>query len=901
MRFTSSKEKLLTEALSRVNLPKIIKETEELSEREFGCTTPCNNRGAEYVYELLKKEGFDAEFLRFPSDGKTDFADKRTPIAWDVSRAFAKIEKSPIKFSDPIIADYQRHPFSVVKHSVLEGGVREHVRLVTEAQVWAGEDCRGALVLFGNKTDPRSSVLTPILDLGAIGYVSDMVPCAPDTPDAIHWINASTDDHLHWHVQSEDRDFIGFAVSPRVGAMLRSAVEAGEVLLHIECDGRRYEGEMDAVTATLPGKSERELWLLAHVAEPLATDNSVGVISAIESLRIIRDLINEGKIDRPEYTVRVAFGMELYGFAAIAEHFGGYLGDRAIGAINLDGLEVDGGPGEIKLFQPPYSAPFFGGYVLRSLLMAYELAFPKTERFVSVSSNVGDDAFLSDPTTGLPTVWALHNVNSTNSFHHSSVRGMDFLVPDKFARSIALTVTFTLSMTGALPALLPVLTEEALGFAKKTVENCVAEAKLAPLLKDKIAWAYNGETKKLLDFEKLIGKEAAQRLAQRLIMPEYKISLSEELTPWQKYASGIVAKRETRGIPHDLVRVPKAKRKTLPDAAIYGAMGFIVCAMDGEKNLFDVITESLWEAGRIGSDKDYKRYVDAVSHLAECGYVSLEDKGVLGRNDIIACLKKLGIEEGDNIVVHSSLSGAGYIEGGAETVIGAFLELVGDKGTMLTPTFNAPYVAFEGNLNKSNRMRPYSYGDTSSIRTGAIPKAMIKSFGAKRGKNATHSFAGIGPMTEYCIGAHEFLDPPVSRNSPLEKLAEIGGKMVFFACGLAPSTFIHCFEDRYDCEFLDNAVIKYIDDGGRLRTAVHKRHLPGCRDFYSYRGPESKFYKRALELGLDLKCEKLGIAEVYVMDVKNAFEVADRVFSENRNITLCDSPDCLFCSKYREK
>lgn len=899
MNFIFDREKTLIETYGRVNEEKVMREIKELSDLEFPCTTPANNKGAEFVYNLLKKEGFDAELLRFPADGKTDYQDKRTPLAWDVSRAFAKIECSPLKFDDPVIADYERHPFSIVKHSVLRGGVMEHVPLVTESQVWAGEDCRGALVLLGSETYPRSNVLSPLLDMGAIGYVSDMVPCAPDTPDAIHWINSSTDDTLHWHVQSEDRDFIGFAISPRIGSKLRAAVEKGTVLLHIECDGRRYEGEMDAVTAVLPGKSERELWLLAHLAEPMATDNATGVISAIESLRIIRDLINEGKIERPEYTIRVAFAMELYGFAAVAEHFGGYLGDRAIGALNLDGLEADKCAGEIKIHEPTYSSPFCGGYVLHSAISAYMRAFPNTERLVKIATDVGDDTFLGDPTTGLPTAWALHNVNSTNSYHHSSVRGMDFIVPEKLIRCISLAVLYTLAMTSKNAELLRPFTDDALEYANEKLIKIANEVNGTADAKERIKFFFEGEKRKLLDFEKLIGKELSEKLAAGLVAPEVEAVGELSLSPWQKYAKGIVAKRLTRGLPHDLARVPKNKRKPLPDHAIYGLMGLISASIDENKNLYEVITECYWQSGIVGRDKDYKTYVEAIIYLAECGYLSVEDKGALDMEDIKSCLKKLGIEKGDNIALHSSLSGAGFIKGGASTVINAFLDMIGKEGTLLAPTFNGPYFGFEGEVNKSNRMRPYSYGDVASIRTGAVPRAMVKSFGAKRGKNATHSFAGIGPMTDYCIDAHQFLDPPVCKNSPLEKLAEIGGKIVFFACGLAPSTYIHCFEDRYNCEFLDNAIIKYVDDNGRIRTAVHERHLPGCRDFYNFRGPEAKFYKRALELGLDLKCEKLGIAEVYVLDIKNAFEVADRVFSENRNITLCDSPSCVFCKKYR--
>lgn len=49
-------------------------------------------------------------------------------------------------------------------------------------------------------------------------------------------------------------------------------------------------------------------------------------------------------------------------------------------------------------------------------------------------------------------------------------------------------------------------------------------------------------------------------------------------------------------------------------------------------------------------------------------------------------LKKLGLKEGMEIEVHSSLSSFGYIEGGAETVIEALMECVSERGSIFMPS-----------------------------------------------------------------------------------------------------------------------------------------------------------------------------------------------------------------------
>ena len=55
--------------------------------------------------------------------------------------------------------------------------------------------------------------------------------------------------------------------------------------------------------------------------------------------------------------------------------------------------------------------------------------------------------------------------------------------------------------------------------------------------------------------------------------------------------------------------------------------------------------------------------------------------------DLIADgLQSLGLKRGDIVIVHSSLSSFGYVEGGADTVIVALLETLGEAGTLILPS-----------------------------------------------------------------------------------------------------------------------------------------------------------------------------------------------------------------------
>jgi len=58
------------------------------------------------------------------------------------------------------------------------------------------------------------------------------------------------------------------------------------------------------------------------------------------------------------------------------------------------------------------------------------------------------------------------------------------------------------------------------------------------------------------------------------------------------------------------------------------------------------------------------------------------------KHDIEQGLRNVGIERGDMVLVHSSLRSMDTVTGGAESVIDAFLGVIGDTGTLVMPAFS---------------------------------------------------------------------------------------------------------------------------------------------------------------------------------------------------------------------
>ena len=57
----------------------------------------------------------------------------------------------------------------------------------------------------------------------------------------------------------------------------------------------------------------------------------------------------------------------------------------------------------------------------------------------------------------------------------------------------------------------------------------------------------------------------------------------------------------------------------------------------------------------------------------------------MNKSQLVKELKKVGLQEGMILEVHSSLSSFGHIEGGAETIIEALIECVGENGSIFMP------------------------------------------------------------------------------------------------------------------------------------------------------------------------------------------------------------------------
>ena len=386
--------------------------------------------------------------------------------------------------------------------------------------------------------------------------------------------------------------------------------------------------------------------------------------------------------------------------------------------------------------------------------------------------------------------------------------------------------------------------------------------------------------------------------------PTEAIIADEGEHKWFDYADEFVFARAMRGLPHDLLRMPKERRTLGYGGMLYMPFAQVFSRMDGIRTLKDAITIAEWDRCKILSDKEIKRWIHYCTEFSDCGYLHMKKYNAVTKENIEDALKKVGVKEGACLLVHSGLSSLGYIDGSTNTVIAALKSAVGDDGTLIAPIFTFPYLMFDGDVNKGYGFRPYDTRKDGNlrdltIRTGALGKAILKTSGAHRSNHATHEWVALGKDAKACTETHGLLERATNENSPMKHALDRNGDVIFIGCGIGSNTFIHFVEIMAGVDFAEPACIQYVDEDGRVKTTMIDGELFGCRNFYE--GIDDKFYRIATNMGLEIYEAELGLDKVYRINLRQLYDITMKMFEKDRYATLCKSPDCPFCKRIIKK
>ena len=184
-------------------------------------------------------------------------------------------------------------------------------------------------------------------------------------------------------------------------------------------------------------------------------------------------------------------------------------------------------------------------------------------------------------------------------------------------------------------------------------------------------------------------------------------------------------------------------------------------------------------------------------------------KSRVGKDDIKVGLAGVGLSAGDVVMVHSSLSAFGYVEGGADAVIDALLETVGPDGTVVMPTFTWGSFAHKSTVEFDVAGAPSEVGKITEVFRNR-PEAT-------RSVHVCHSVAAIGPHTQAVMGDGR---NGSGRGSSFDGLLELDAWNLFLGVDFSVCTALHTVEEfmqvpyREHRDFKGSTVI--LPDGTRV-------------------------------------------------------------------------------------
>lgn len=232
--------------------------------------------------------------------------------------------------------------------------------------------------------------------------------------------------------------------------------------------------------------------------------------------------------------------------------------------------------------------------------------------------------------------------------------------------------------------------------------------------------------------------------------------------------------------------------------------------------------------------------------------------------------RKLGIKEGDVLLVHSSLKSLGDRNITPKDVIDGLRNCLGESGTLVFPTLSYMYCGPDN--------RTFDYRNTPS-NVGAIPEYFRTNVeGAVRSLCPTHSCAAVGANADYITKDHYKDTTPCGKNSPFRRVMELGGKILFLGCGNNCNTSMHAIEELVEPDYLYGDSYEYdlIDKDGTVLKM-------NCRS-HGFEGVEQCYY-RAVPL-LDeneYRCGNILAAECHLLDAKALWAKAEKKYREDNH------------------
>ena len=232
------------------------------------------------------------------------------------------------------------------------------------------------------------------------------------------------------------------------------------------------------------------------------------------------------------------------------------------------------------------------------------------------------------------------------------------------------------------------------------------------------------------------------------------------------------------------------------------------------------------------------------------------DRARVTRSDVVAGFRATGVDVAAVVIVHSSLSSMGRVDGGAPAVVEALLEVVGPDGTLVMPT-----------LCQKAKERRFEVWDihTSPSDVGLVTETFRTWPGAVRSDHATHSVAALGPLAHEITAGHATAGPrpgpwgdrAFGHGSPWEHLDRLNAHYAFLGVTFSVLTLGHYIQACL-VEDIMNGLDRTSADGFRAQLAGWCK--PGLWPTFRFADVEAPLTERGLVRYAEIGAATLRVA-----------------------------------------
>jgi aminoglycoside 3-N-acetyltransferase len=247
---------------------------------------------------------------------------------------------------------------------------------------------------------------------------------------------------------------------------------------------------------------------------------------------------------------------------------------------------------------------------------------------------------------------------------------------------------------------------------------------------------------------------------------------------------------------------------------------------------------------------------------------------VMTQQRLAAELTSLGLRTGDAVMMHSSLSALGHVEGGAEAVVDALLGVLGPAGTLLVPAFRDSVWGDPADFANTDcgqcpqRLCPSQQPGFQ----GALAETVRCRPGALRSCHPTHSWAALGPAAERLLVGHQRAATPCGRGNPFDELLTLDGCVLLLGVRVNAVTLWHYYEELLEVPYM----------GHYWPKQRHLNHcVPGRRIQYEFPG-----------IMQDV-CRAAGILQTGPVGKSTSGLMRARQFDAFMASVMADDPYCL--------